>query len=49
MSDLVVFTYEQEDRAGQALMSVASLRQENVQKALIGIDDAAVVVKNAKG
>lgn len=49
MSDLVVFTYEQEDKAGQALMSVAGLRQENVQKALIGIEDAAVVVKNAKG
>jgi len=49
MSDLVVFTYEQEDRAGQALTSLAGLKQENVQKALIGIEDAAVVVKNANG
>lgn len=49
MSDLVVFTYEQEDKAAQVLASVASLKQENVQKALIGIEDAAVVVKNAKG
>lgn len=49
MSDLVVYTYEQEDKAAQVLMHVASLKQENVQKALIGIEDAAVVVKNEKG
>ena len=49
MSDLIVFTYEQEDKAAEALKHVASLKQENVQKALIGIEDAAVVVKDAKG
>lgn len=49
MSELVVFTYEQEEKAGQALAAVATLKQENVQKALIGIEDAAVVVKDAKG
>lgn len=49
MSDLIVFTYEQANKASEALAHVASLKQENVQKALIGIEDAAVVVKDAKG
>lgn len=49
MSDLVVFTYDQEERAGEVLVHIATLKQDNVQKALIGIEDAAVVVKNAKG
>ena len=49
MSDLVVFTYEQEGKAAEALSSVTRLKQENVQKPLVGIEDAAVVVKDAKG
>ena len=49
MSELIVFTYNQEEKAGEVLKTVASLKQENVQKALIGIEDAAVVVKDASG
>lgn len=48
MSELIVFTYEQEAKAGEVLAAVATLKQENVQKALIGIEDAAVVVKDAR-
>ena len=49
MSDLVVLTYNQESIASEALAKIATLKQENVQKALIGIEDAAVAIKNAKG
>lgn len=49
MSDLVVITYHQESTATEALKKVATLKQENVQKALVHIEDAAVAVKNAKG
>ncbi len=49
MSDLIVYTYETEDKAGEALAHVASLKQEHVQKPLIGVEDAAVVFKNAEG
>ncbi|MEM6431499.1 MAG: DUF1269 domain-containing protein [Deinococcota bacterium] len=49
MSDLIVYTYDQEDKATDVLKHVASLKQDNVQKALVGIEDAAVVIKNAKG
>jgi uncharacterized membrane protein len=46
---LVVFTYNDEESAANALAHIASLKQENVQKALIGVEDAAVVVKNSDG
>ncbi|MEM7117886.1 MAG: DUF1269 domain-containing protein, partial [Chloroflexota bacterium] len=49
MSDLIVFTYNDENKAGEVLTKVATLKQENVQKALINIEDAAVVVKNSDG
>ena len=49
MSDLVVFTYENEEKAAEVLAEIATLKQENVQKALIQIEDAAVAVKNADG
>lgn len=49
MSELIVYTYNRSDKAGQVLETVASLKQENVQKALIGIEDAAVVVKDDAG
>lgn len=49
MSDLIVFTYNDENKAGEALAQVAALKQENVQKALVNIEDAAVVVKDTDG
>ena len=49
MSELVVFTYEQPEKAAEALAAVATLKQDNVQKMAVGIEDAAVVVKNEKG
>jgi len=49
LSDLIVFTYESEERAGEALAHVASLKQENVQKPLVGVEDAAVIYKNPNG
>lgn len=49
MSDLVVFTYENEEKAAEVLAEIATLKQENVQKALIQIEDAAVAVKDADG
>lgn len=49
MSDLIVYTYNNEDEASKVLQAVVTMKQENVQKPLIAIEDAAVVVKNAKG
>ena len=49
MSDLIVLTFNSEEKAGSVLKEVAMMKQQNVQKALIGIEDAAVVYKNAKG
>lgn len=48
MSELIVYTYREEDKAAQVLKEIASQRQENVQKPLIGIEDA-VTVKNHDG
>lgn len=49
MSELVVFSYKDDQKAGEVLKYLASLKQENVQKPLIGIEDAAVAVKTADG
>ena len=49
MSDLVVFTYKHEDKASEVLQEITRLKQENVQKPLIGIEDAAVAVKRDDG
>jgi uncharacterized membrane protein len=49
MSDLVVFTYQHEDKAAEVLKEIGKLKQENVQKALIGIEDAAVAFKTPEG
>ena len=49
MSELLVYTYNTEDRAAEVLKEIMSMTQEHVKKPLIGIEDAAVVVKNAKG
>lgn len=49
MADLVVFTYNTEQEAAAALLSVVSKKQENVQAPLVAIDDAAVAVKNTHG
>ncbi|MEM7801045.1 MAG: DUF1269 domain-containing protein [Chloroflexota bacterium] len=49
MSDLIVLTYETEEKAAEALGKVAALKQDNVQKALIKIEDAATAIKNENG
>lgn len=49
MSELVVFTYKHEERAGEVLARLSKLRREHVQKPLIGLEDAAVGVKSADG
>lgn len=49
MSELVVFTYKHEDRAGEVLQELAKLKREHIQKPLIGIEDAAVAVKTSDG
>ena len=49
MSNLIVFTYNNEDKATEVLQEVAKMKQEHVQKPLVAVEDAAVVVKNAKG
>lgn len=49
MSKLIVYTYNTENKAAQVLRAVSGLQQENVRRPLIALDDAAVVVKNAKG
>lgn len=49
MSELVVFSYKHPDRAGDVLQEIATLKRENVRKPLIGIEDAAVVVKREDG
>lgn len=49
MSDLIVLTYETEEMAAKALGKVATLKQDNVQKALIKIEDAATAVKKENG
>lgn len=48
MSELVVFSYQHPDRAGEVLQELATLKRENIRKPLIGIEDAAVV-KNEDG
>jgi uncharacterized membrane protein len=45
MSQLIVFTYDKEDKAMIALQKVADLSKQH----LIDVEDAAVIVKNAKG
>ena len=49
MSKLIVYTYNTEEKAASVLQSIVAMKQENIQKPLIAIEDAAVVVKNAKG
>jgi len=49
MSELVVFSYKHSDRAGEVLKELATLKRENIRKPLIGIEDAAVVVKSEDG
>ena len=49
MSKLLVYTYKTEDKAAQGLQAITEMKQENIQKPLISIEDAAVVIKNAKG
>ncbi|NDJ53858.1 MAG: DUF1269 domain-containing protein [Chloroflexi bacterium] len=45
MSKLIVFTYENQEKAGQVLQSVAELSKQH----LIEVEDAAVIVKDANG
>ena len=49
MSDLVVFMYETEPEASEALAHVSRQEQENVHKPLVAIEDAAVAVKKENG
>lgn len=49
MSKLIVYTYNTENKAAEVLHAVSAMKQENVQRPLIALEDAAVVVKNAKG
>ncbi len=49
MSELVVFSYKHPERAGEVLQEIATLKQENVRKPLIGIEDAAVAVRREDG
>jgi uncharacterized membrane protein len=49
MSELVVFTYQHPDRAGEVLKHVASLKREHIRKPVVTIEDAAVAVKDADG
>lgn len=48
-SELVVFTYEHADRASEVLTHISELKRENIQKPLIGVEDAAVAVKGQDG
>ncbi len=48
-SELVVFTYEHPDKASEVLAHVAQLKRENIQKPLIGVEDAAVAKKDENG
>lgn len=49
MSELIVYTYSGQDKAEEVLNEVRNLRQKNVHKALIGLEDAAVATKDASG
>ncbi len=49
MSDLIVYTYNNESKAAEVLTVIGAMKQEYVQKPLINIEDAVVVIKNAKG
>ena len=49
MSDLIVFCYEGDSEAKEALAHVASQEQKNIHKPLVAIEDAAVAVKKANG
>lgn len=45
MSQLIVFTYDNPEKAASVLQTVADLSKQN----LIEVEDAAVIVKNANG
>lgn len=49
MNNLIVFFYETQKEASAALSHVASQKQENVNKPLVAIEDAAVVIKKDNG
>lgn len=49
MSKLIVYTYNTEEKASEVLKALVTLKQENIQKPLVQFEDAAVVIKNAKG
>jgi len=49
MSELVVFTYKHPDKAAEVLGTISKMKRENIQKPLIGIEDAAVAVKDESG
>ncbi len=48
-SELVVYTYEHPDKASEVLANVAKMKRENIQKPLIGVEDAAVAKKDENG
>ena len=43
MSDLIVYTYNSEEKAAEVLAEIATLKQENVQKALVQIDSKSAL------
>lgn len=49
MAKLIVYIYNTEDKAEQVLSKVTGMKQENIQRPLLALEDAAVIVKNAKG
>jgi uncharacterized membrane protein len=49
MSELVVFTYKEENKASDVLQTIGKLKKEFTQKPLINIEDAAMGIKTKEG
>lgn len=49
MSDLIVFTYQSEEEASEALKRLASAKKDNIHEALVSVSDAAVAIRTANG
>lgn len=49
MSELVVFTYKEENKAADVLQTISRLKKEYTQKPLISIEDAAMGIKTKEG
>ena len=47
--NVIVYTYYSKVKASEVLKTIVEMKQKHLQKPLINVEDAAVVIKNKKG